>query len=152
MLHDDLIHGAYATSAPGDRNRSLGRIECETPLLPEVIAEGVWGEACELLRSRLPVSWIQRLADRAETLYVRNARFRRRLQEPGNRGRDWLWAFTRHWLAALIHEHRPHLSNQLPSCFSNGVAISRKYLNSDRPEARGKVASRTRHYSRTPVA
>jgi hypothetical protein len=125
MIHDEMIHGGFATSAPACRNRSPGRIERETPLVPQVIAEGVWDEACEWLGTRLPVSWIRHLTNRAEVLYLRNPRFRCRLQEPGDRGRDWLWAFNRHWLAALIHQKRPNLFQRLPGSFSNGTALRR---------------------------
>lgn len=125
MLHDDMIHGAFAPPpSPRPRRRSESRIERDTPILPHVVAEAVWEEASTWLGARLPRAWIGELATRAETVYARNARFRRRLRSGGSEGRDWLWAFTRHWLAALLHEHKPHLHDQLPASFSNGADLS----------------------------
>src|SRR3989441_11173447 len=40
--------------------------------------------------------------------------------QTGSKGRDYLWAFARHWLAGLIWERRPHLDALLPSSYCRG--------------------------------
>ena len=121
MLHDDMIHGTFTDS------RSEGSIERETPLLPRVVAEAVLAEASEWLDSPLPPSWIDELAARAEEVYDANARFRRTLRSRGDEGRDWLWAFTRHWLAALLQQQAPHLHLRLPASYSTGHNLPHRH-------------------------
>ena len=84
-------------------------------------AEAVWEEASLLLGETLPPDWIATLIEKAETLYPRHHGFRRRLRGAGDTGRDWLWAFMRHWLAALVREHRPHWYQRLPSRYAVGA-------------------------------
>lgn len=98
-----------------------GTILDDTPLVPRAAAEAVWEEACVCLRARLPAGWATQLAEKAETLYARNPRFRARLCASGDDGRAWLWAFLRHWLAARVKEEFPHLFPKLPSRYSVGV-------------------------------
>src|SRR6266540_6081033 len=82
-------------------------IVAETPLVPRAAAEAVWEEACALVGEELPGEWIVVLIEKAEGIYKHSPRFRRRLRGADRSGRDWLWAFMRHWLAALLLEHRP---------------------------------------------
>jgi len=96
------------------------RIAQDTSLAPHAIASGVWEEAGAWLGVELPREWLTRLTERAEAVYARNLRARRRLRSPGNAGRDWLWAFMRHWLAALIQRRRPELYARFPSEFATG--------------------------------
>lgn len=114
MLEDTMIHGGWPRW-PGP-----ARIEHDTPLVPHAIASAVWEEAGAWLGEELPREWLARLTERAEAVYASNARVRRRLRGPGNGGRDWLWTFTRHWLAALIWHHRPDLHARLPDSFNVG--------------------------------
>jgi hypothetical protein len=102
------------------RNRVPLTIEQETPLVPRAVAEAVWEEASVWLQTELPRPWIAHLARKADAIAARNANFRRRIVSPGDSGRDWLWAFTRHWLSALILKHFPTLHRQLPSSYSVG--------------------------------
>lgn len=118
MLHDDMIHGGWA----GNRSRACKRIERETPILPRAIAGSVLEEASAWLGEQLPTSWIAELEARANTVYPANQRFRRRIRGGGNSGRDWLWAFTRHWLAALLKRRRPELFIRLPHRYCVGQA------------------------------
>ena len=90
------------------------------PIIPRAVAEGVWEEVCVWLDQELPREWIRRLAIQADVIYARNPRFRRRLRHKGNAGRDYLWMFTRHWLAAMIHRHNYDLYVLLPASFSVG--------------------------------
>ena len=114
MLEDQMIHGGWARW-PGP-----ARIEDDTPIVPHAIASAVWEEAGAWLGEELPREWRARLNERAEALYASNARVRRRLRGSGNGGRDWLWTFMRHWLTALIWQHRPDLHARLPAGFSVG--------------------------------
>ena len=110
------------TSTRPSRRRRKPRtgIEADTPLVPRAVATAVVEEAGIWLHQELPPGWVNVLVTRASTLYARNARFRRRLQGPGNTGRDWLWAFTRHWLAALLLKHRPDQHTRLPPGYQIG--------------------------------
>ena len=112
----------FPTATPDPRPSRAGRsrIETDGPLLPRVIATGVYEEASVWLGEQLPGDWVAELADRAEAVYAANPRFRRLLRRRGNAGRDWLWAFARHWLAARIHQHRPDLHARLPSSYNIG--------------------------------
>jgi hypothetical protein len=101
------------------RKRRLG-IEEDTPIVPRAVAESVWEEACAWLGEELPRRWVWRLAVRANAVYARNARFRRLIRRAGDPGRDWLWAFTRHWLAALIWRQRRDLHARLPDSYNVG--------------------------------
>ena len=99
------------------------RIENDTVIVPSAVADAVWEEACVYLQAELPVAWRRRLAVRANLTYRRNEKFRKLLRKDGDRGRDWLWAFSRHWLAALLHKHRPELYARLPARYSFGADL-----------------------------
>ncbi|MBE0540369.1 MAG: hypothetical protein IH623_03200 [Verrucomicrobia bacterium] len=113
MITDDMIHGRIA----GPPRR---RIHNDTPIVPRAVAETVWEEATVYLQTELPRAWVRRLAVRAQMAYHRNAQFRRLLHQNGDAGRDWLWAFMRHWLAARLRAHRHDLYARLPASFSVG--------------------------------
>jgi hypothetical protein len=122
--HENQI-GFERVAAAGHRpalRTSPKTITRDTPLVPRAAAEGVWAEACALLDEELPREWIGLLIEKAETIYTHGSRFRRRLQSNGNTSRDWLWAFMRHWLAALMQEQRPQLFRKLPSRYCVGDA------------------------------
>lgn len=104
---------AGAGAAPG----LIGR---DTPLVPRVVAAEVLAEAEAWLEASLPPEWLAWLVFHAETVYRHNVRFRRRLREPGNRGRDWLWAFMRHWLAGLVGAYDMALFRRLPDGYGIG--------------------------------
>ena len=95
-------------------------IEADTPIVPRAVAVSVWSEACAWLDEELPRGWICRLAIRANVIYARNRRFRQKIHGPDNTGRDWLWTFTRHWLAAMILKRSPQLYTRLPASYSIG--------------------------------
>ncbi len=105
------------------RGRTHPRIELDTPIVPQAVAEAVWEEAGVWLGEPLPRRWIAELTARANTVYGGNRRFRRLLRRRGHAGRDWLWAFTRHWLAALIWKHRPDLHARLPAAYNVGKSL-----------------------------
>jgi len=99
------------------------RIEIDTAIVPWAVAAAVWEEACVWLEAELPRSWIVILAVRSNEIYAHNPRFRRLLQRPGTTGRDWLWAFTRHWLASLICKQRPEFRARLPGAYDVGQPL-----------------------------
>jgi hypothetical protein len=92
----------------------------DTPLVPRAAAEQVLDEASRLVHKHLPRDWAEMLAQRAEATYENGIRFRRRIQSLGDEGREWLWAFMRHWLAALILKERPDLFRKLPIGYAAG--------------------------------
>jgi hypothetical protein len=98
-------------------------IERDTPIVPRAIAKAVWQEAGAWLDEELPREWIRRLAVRADVIYHHNPRFRRKIRGQGNTGRDWLWMFTRHWLAAMIRKRSPQLYARLPASYSAGCGL-----------------------------
>ena len=100
--------------------KRVPQIERDTPILPDFIARCVHEDASAWLNEPLPRRWIRELAARANTVYPHHERFRRKIRGRGNRGRDYLWMFMRHWLAALLDEHRPHLYARLPASYANG--------------------------------
>jgi hypothetical protein len=105
------------------RSKRAPRIDADTPIVPHAVAAGVWSEACVWLGEELPRDWIAELVTQANTIYARNPRFRRNLRSKGNRGRDWLWVFTRHWLCATIRKHRPDLHRRLPDSYNSGSPL-----------------------------
>ena len=100
--------------------KRIPNIETDTPLVVSAVAIAVWQEAGLWLDQPLPQRWIRELIARANTVYAEDRSFRRLIRGPGDSGRDWLWIYTRHWLAALIHERRPRLYRHLPSSYGGG--------------------------------
>ena len=96
-------------------------IETDTPLLPFVIAEAVVQEAQVFLQCELPEGCAVRLAAKAEHLYEANRDVRRKLRAAGNAGREYLYAFMRHWLYGLLKAEQPRLAARLPERFANGL-------------------------------
>ncbi len=95
-------------------------LERGTALMPWLIAETVCGEAARYLDVEIPERCAAWLEARAEWHYARHRGFRARMCEPGNAGRDWLYAYMRHWLAALLQIERPDLFARLPKEFAIG--------------------------------
>jgi hypothetical protein len=88
--------------------------------------EAVCEEAAVWLGQPLPRRWIRELTAYANTVYACNPRFRRNVRAKGNQGRDYLWAFTRHWLTALMWDRRPQLHARLPDSYSIGHPLPPK--------------------------
>lgn len=124
------------------------QIELDTPLVPRAVAEAVREEAEVWLGEPLPRRWRVELIARANTVYARNPRFRARLRRGADAGRDWLWAFMRHWLAALIQRHRPHLHARLPQSYNVGHPLPLKQLA---PSRQVRAARRAPSPSRRPA-
>jgi hypothetical protein len=118
ILHVRPRQSGTRGTRPSNRSTGIAR---DTPLLPRAAAEAVWEEASEFLGEALPAEWISVLTEKAETIYAHSSNYRRRLRGRGDTGRDWLWSFMRHWLAALLREHRPQWFGKLPSRYSAGA-------------------------------
>jgi hypothetical protein len=95
-------------------------LQRDTPLVPIAAAETVIEEVSQWLGEPLPRRYAAALAHRARRCYAHGHFFRLRLREPGDRGREWLYVFLRHWLAARLQADRPHLYARLPLSFSIG--------------------------------
>ena len=117
MIEDTMIHGGWP------RGSGPARIEHDTPIVPHAVASAVWEEAGAWLGEELPREWIRRLAVRADVIYFHNPRFCRKIRGQGNTGRDWLWTFTRHWLAAMIRRRDYDLYTRLPASYSVGCDL-----------------------------
>lgn len=95
-------------------------IERDTLLVPEWIAESVVQEVERYLNAELPLNFAERLAAKAYHLYPRHRNFKKMLNRPGNRGRDSLFMFMRHWTAALLKRDRNPLFKKLPWSYALG--------------------------------
>lgn len=98
-------------------------IYAETPIIPIAVADGVLNEVQSCFPLGLPDggrAMADRLANHAEAVYAANPRFRKGIQGKGNRGRDYLWGFMRHWASAEIHDCCPAVFRQLPDSFKVG--------------------------------
>jgi hypothetical protein len=95
-------------------------LERDTLLVPEWIAESVVREAERYLQADLPANFAERLAAKAYYLYPRHRHFKKTLNLPGNRGRDNLYMFMRHWTAAWLKRGRKALHKRLPWAYSLG--------------------------------
>ena len=97
-------------------------IEEDTPIVPEIAAGAIVDEAArlapdhadELLSRRAEL--VAALAARANATYKANPNsvWSRRIRSGGNRGRDTLYAFMRHWLAADLKRNSPDVFSALP--------------------------------------
>ena len=93
--------------------------------MPWLIADSVLTEAQTLLGADLPAEWSDWLDARAERLYRQHAQFRRLVRGAGQRGRDALYRFLRHWLASKIARERRSLARRLPYNFVMGLPAHR---------------------------
>lgn len=96
-------------------------IENDTPLLPDVIAEAVARECCALTESDKPAKFAPMLAKRAQTIYDCNTAFRAGVRRSGERGRDYLYAFMRHWISSEVRKSLPELWPKITTRFACGV-------------------------------
>ena len=99
------------------------QLERDTLLWPEVMAETVVQEAERFLQAELPENFAERLAAKAHYLYPRHKHFHKGLNRPGNRGRENLLMFMRHWTAGWLRRERLSLYKKLPWSFANGQRL-----------------------------
>ena len=94
------------------------RIEDETPILPFVIADSVTRELEKYLGRQLDSreSLIERIVAKGDGCYQHDECFRRMIR--GTNGRDYMYMFMRHWLAAELY---PNI--KVPQSFANGQEL-----------------------------
>ena len=88
--------------------------------MPEAIAESVVQEAELFLKAGLPAGYAARLAAKSHHLYPRHKHFHKMLNRPGNRGRDNLYVYMRHWTASWLKREGRHLFQRLPYSYCLG--------------------------------
>jgi hypothetical protein len=88
--------------------------------MPWIIADTVCGEVSSFLGVEIPARYSDWLDAKAERCYARHGHFRKLMRGRGNAPRDWLYAFMRHWLAAMLDLERPDLYQCLPEDFNLG--------------------------------
>jgi hypothetical protein len=96
------------------------QLERDTSLTPEWVAETVVQEVERFLNASLPAGFAERLAAKAHHLYPRHRHFHKMLNRPGNRGRDNLYVYMRHWTAGWLKRERSALYKKLPWSFGQG--------------------------------
>ena len=98
-------------------------LERDTLLMPDAIAASVVQEAERFLKADLPANFAERLAAKAHHLYPRHKHFHKGLNRPGNRGRENLYMFMRHWTAGWLKRERNPLHKKLPYSFGMGQRL-----------------------------
>lgn len=100
------------------QKKPIGNIEDETPIMPWIVADGAIEDAQSYLPRNVEIpnsrEMAEELSDYANKIYKHNDRFRKQIRAKGNRGRDTLYMFMRHWLASFLHEKHPAIFEQLP--------------------------------------
>ena len=92
-------------------------------LLPIAAARQVVAGAARWLCVPLPERYATRLAIQARRCYARSELFRKKICRPGDKGRDLLYVFMRHWLAARLKSERPSLYARLPRDYDRGAEL-----------------------------
>jgi hypothetical protein len=98
-------------------------LERDTLLVPEWVAESVVQEVERFLDAKLRDDFAERLAAKAHHLYPRHAHFKKMLNRPGNRGRDNLYMYMRHWTASWLKRERLALYRRMPWSYSQGQRL-----------------------------
>lgn len=114
-----------ATPAPRRRHHIRApQLERELPLVPIAAARQVIEALSLWLGVPLHGRYARRLAFQARRCYAHSDSSRAKLRRPGDRGRDALYVFMRHWLAARLKAERPDLYARLPSDYACGADLS----------------------------
>lgn len=98
-------------------------LERDTLLVPEWIAESVVREAERYLRAELPAGYVERLMAKAHLCYAGHRHFKQVLNRSGNRGRDMLFLYMRHWTCSWLKRDRSPLFKHLPWSYGHGKAL-----------------------------
>lgn len=99
------------------------QLERSTQLVPIAAAREVVEEASRWLGVPLPARYATGLAHRACRVFAHSPSFRKKLLRPGAAGRDILWIFLRHWLAARLRTEDYALFRRLPAEYAAGVEL-----------------------------
>jgi hypothetical protein len=97
-----------------DAPRARGSIETDTAILPDVVAASVVAAAERLAEAAIPETAVTVLTERAAAVYAANLTFRRAIRR-GGAGRDRLYVFMEHWLAAWCKKHAPKVALPMKS-------------------------------------
>lgn len=110
--------------------------------MPIAAAQRVVDELSLWLGVPLHRRYAVRLAFQAYRCYAHSDSYRAKLRRSGTRGRDALYLFMQHWLAARLHAERPDLYARLPAGYACGAdlpprapAASVPPTSSDRPSS-----------------
>jgi hypothetical protein len=112
------------------------KLERDTLLMPDAIAESVVSEASRYLNAELPTDFAERLAAKAHRLYPRHAHFHKMLNRPGNRGRDYLYMYMRHWTCSWLKRERYALYKKLPWSYAQGKKLPESSEKRDQDKVR----------------
>lgn len=105
------------------RRARAPQLEARTPLVALAAARQVVEEAGAWLGVALPGAYVHGLAHRARRTFVHGTAFRRRVARGGEAGRDHLYVFLRHWLAARLQAEQPGLYRRLPRGYAAGAEL-----------------------------
>lgn len=98
-------------------------IEDDTPILPDVVAESVVEKVEAKYGITLGRAAADRLVARQARLYASNASWRKKMNARGNKGRDTLYAFMLHWLAADMKTRHPSVSRAVAEAAWYGTPL-----------------------------
>ena len=126
-------HKASKQPARQPRPRPIKNIEDETPIMPWIVADTVIEEVVYHVLGDTHASlgeWLynrrddfsENLSAKANQIYRHNERFRKQIKARGNAGRDQLYVWMRHWLAAELKDAMPDIYQILPRDFVMGHA------------------------------
>ena len=132
-LADELLRlkgemrGGGTVEARRSPKKPVGGIEDDTSIMPHIVADSVISEVELYTGIEVPDKRVlaDHLADRADDVYKNDERFRGQIRAKGNRGRDQLYVFMRHWLSSELKKHHPEIFQKLPASFANGEPLPR---------------------------
>lgn len=101
-------------------------IERDTDIIPDIVAATIVEQVQAHVHAELSPAYASDLVKQAERIYSRNESFRKQINASGNKGRDTLYAFMRHWLASILHKSHPAIYARLWDGFANGAEPPRR--------------------------
>jgi len=127
------------------RRARAPQLERETSLVPIAAARQVIEALSLWLGVPLHGRYARRLAFQARRCYAHSDSSRAKLHRPGDRGRDALYFFMQHWLAARLQTERPDLYARLPSDYACGADLPAPPPRRAEPVATAPTGPATRH-------
>jgi len=111
-----------------------GNIEDDTPIMPWLVAESVIEEVVRFATSKgledeanklydVSRDLSEKLSDDANKIYKANKKFAKQMNAPGDKGRDQLYVWMRHWLSAELKKKHPKIFSVLPQSFMTGKEL-----------------------------
>ena len=97
------------------------RFERETGCCPLVMALIILDQLKNYFWTELPDLLADEVAQRAETVFAGNARWRRKFKGP--HGREYLLMLMRHWFASALFRRKSPLYRRLPEDFKWGQPL-----------------------------